>query len=73
MRKKKVSAGVVQVSTVTFQGNFEEEIISTADSKDIFYGAITVGTGNYREWQGKYAVLKIDLVTNNAILRVYND
>ena len=42
-------------------------------TKDIFYGAITVGTGLYREWQGKYAVLKVDLLTNNAILRVYNE
>ena len=44
---------------------------STAN-KDIFYGAITVGTLLYKEWQGKYAVLKVDLLTNNAILRVYN-
>ena len=41
-------------------------------NKDIFYGAITVGTLLYKEWQGKYAVLKVDLLTNNAILRVYN-
>ena len=41
--------------------------------KDIFYGAITVGTGLYREWQGKYAVLKVDPLTNKAILRVYNE
>jgi hypothetical protein len=42
-------------------------------NKDIFYGAITVGTVLYKEWQGKYAVLKVDLLTNNAILRVYNE
>ena len=41
-------------------------------TKEIYYGAFTVGTGEYREWQGKYAILKVDLLTNNAILRVYN-
>jgi hypothetical protein len=41
-------------------------------TKDIYYGAMTVATGLYRDWQGKYAVLKVDLLTNNAILRVYN-
>jgi len=45
----------------------------SSTNKDIFYGAITVGTVVYKEWQGKYAVLKVDLLTNNAILRVYNE
>jgi len=42
-------------------------------TKEIFAGNITVGTGLYREWQGKYAVLKVDLLTDKAILRVYNE
>ena len=42
-------------------------------TKDIFYGNIIVGTGLYRTWQNKYAVLKVDLLTNKAILRVYNE
>ena len=42
-------------------------------TKDIFSGNITVGTGLYKTWQNKYAVLKVDLLTNKAILRVYND
>ena len=42
-------------------------------TKEFYYGAITVGTGLYRDWQNKYAVLKVDLLTNKAILRVYNE
>jgi hypothetical protein len=42
-------------------------------TKEIFAGNITVGTGLYRTWQGKYAVLKVDLLTDKAILRVYNE
>ena len=42
-------------------------------AKEIFAGNITVGTGLYRDWQNKYAVLKVDLLTNKAILRVYNE
>jgi len=42
-------------------------------TKEFYYGAMTVGTGAYRAWQGKYAVLKVDLLTNKAILRVYNE
>ena len=42
-------------------------------TKDIFAGNITVATGLYRDWQNKYAVLKVDLLTNKAILRVYNE
>ena len=68
------------VGTVSFNGTAADYSFAQADpskrkssdTKDIFYGAIIVGTGPYSEWQGKYAVLKVDLVTNNAILRVYN-
>ena len=60
-------------STVGFQGSYEEETLVPANTKNIFYGAIIVGTGEYRTWQSKYAVLKVDLVTNNAILRVYDE
>ena len=42
-------------------------------AKEIFYGNIIVGTGLYRTWQNKYAVLKVDLLTNKAILRIYNE
>ena len=42
-------------------------------TKEIFAGNITVGTGLYRDWQNKYAVLKVDLLTDKAILRVYNE
>ena len=42
-------------------------------NKEIFAGNITVGTGLYRDWQNKYAVLKVDLLTDKAILRVYNE
>ena len=66
-------------STVNFSGALGALPLTVAidatksnATKDIFYGAITVGTGEYKEWQGKYAVLKVDLLTNNAILRVYN-
>jgi len=66
-----------QLDSVIFNGNQSVTSASDTDNatatKDIFYGSITVGTGLYREWQGKYAVLKVDLVTNNAILRVYNE
>jgi hypothetical protein len=45
----------------------------TKKTKEIFAGNIIVGTGLYRTWQNKYAVLKVDLLTNKAILRVYNE
>ena len=38
-----------------------------------YYGAITVGLGEYKKWQGNYAVLKINTVTEKAILRIYAD
>jgi len=47
--------------------------VKSKKTKEFYYGAITVGTGDYRAWQGKYAVLKFDLLTNKAILRVYNE
>jgi len=47
--------------------------VRSKKTKEIYYGAMTVGTGDYRAWQGKYAVLKVDLLTNKAILRVYNE
>jgi hypothetical protein len=47
--------------------------IKSNATKEIFTGNIIVGTGLYREWQGKYAVLKVDLLTDKAILRVYNE
>jgi len=67
--------------TVSFNGTATDGFLNiqgsskrnTNANKDIFYGAITVGTVIYKEWQGKYAVLKVDLLTNNAILRVYNE
>jgi len=37
-----------------------------------YYGAITVGLGEYKKWQGNYAVLKINTVTEKAILRIYD-
>jgi len=80
LKKSKIEvAGAVQASTSGFTGTSGISVApGSTDSKsnaakDIFYGAITVGTGLYREWQGKYAVLKVDLLTNNAILRVYNE
>ena len=42
------------------------------NSNTIYYGAITVGLGEYKKWLGKYAVLKINTVTEKAILRIYD-
>ena len=41
------------------------------NSNTTYYGAITVGLGKYKKWQGNYAVLKINTVTEKAILRIY--
>jgi hypothetical protein len=77
-KSKKKFVRAIQPNTGAFSGDslFRVNPTSTAtksnETKDIYYGAFTVGTGLYREWQGKYAVLKVDLLTNNAILRVYN-
>jgi hypothetical protein len=38
-----------------------------------YYGSITVALGKYKKWQGNYAVLKINSVTETAILRIYAD
>jgi len=38
----------------------------------IFYGGIPVGTGDYKKWQGKYAVLKINTSTGKCVLRIYD-
>ena len=66
------------LETLQFTGVLDKSTLPVANTKsnatkEIYYGAFTVGTGEYREWQGKYAVLKVDLLTNNAILRVYNE
>lgn len=37
-----------------------------------FYGGIPVATGDYKKWQGKYAVLKINTVTGKGVLRIYD-
>jgi hypothetical protein len=78
-KNKKTVVARGQESTVTFGGTSAgrgflpvDAIDKSNAAKEIYYGAFTVGTGEYREWQGKYAVLKVDLLTNNAILRVYN-
>ena len=79
-KKANDPAGAYQTgSTVSFTGTVAGPDLTAGSSKrkssankDIFYGAITVGTVLYKEWQVKYAVLKVDLLTNNAILRVYN-
>jgi len=77
-KSKNTPADPGGVSTAIFSGASAVKVLVGATdksnaTKDIFYGAITVGTGLYREWQGKYAVLKVDLLTNKAILRVYNE
>jgi hypothetical protein len=77
-KSKRVPFGDERVATASFSGVspgsslFPGDPKNSNETKEIYYGAFTVGTGEYREWQGKYAVLKVDLLTNNAILRVYN-
>ena len=65
---------------VTFSGaagpKVTPAIASSSNSKAInanttYYGAITVGLGEYKKWQGNYAVLKINTVTEKAVLRIY--
>jgi len=68
-------------SAVTFTGTGDSTGITEGSgpnlksnaNKEIYYGAITVAIGEYRTWQGKYAVLKVDLLTDKAVLRVYDD
>jgi hypothetical protein len=80
LKKSKIEGFSVQANTACFAGTSADRgrlsggaATKFNAAKDIFYGAITVGTGLYRTWQGKYAVLKVDLLTNKAILRVYNE
>ena len=78
-KRKQTGTSAGQASTAVFVGSAGRAELPNDDAtksnaaKDIYYGAFTVGTGLYREWQGKYAVLKVDLLTDNAILRVYNE
>jgi len=67
---------------ITFSGSAPQalriESASSSNSKAVnanttYYGAITVGLGEYKKWQGNYAVLKINTVTEKAILRIYAD
>jgi len=37
----------------------------------IYDGVITLGLGEYKKWQDKYAVLKTNTVTEKAVLRIY--
>jgi hypothetical protein len=70
-----IEPGTATFSGVNVGGNYDggdDGAVRSKKTKEIYYGAMTVGTGDYRTWQGKYAVLKVDLLTNNAILRVYN-
>ena len=83
-RRKNTKQVKAQNDTYHFSGQVWQTITNTdpigdieaarsKKTKEIYYGAMTVGTGLYREWQGKYAVLKVDILTNKAILRVYNE
>jgi len=73
--------GVSAPDGVTFEGNgvLGNAIAIASSSKSkatnantTYYGAITVGLGKYKKWQGNYAVLKINTVTEKAILRIYD-
>jgi len=48
-------------------------ISKATNANTTYYGAITVGLGEYKKWQGNYAVLKINTVTEKAVLRIYAD
>jgi hypothetical protein len=78
-QKQKVQPGHQFANGVTFNG-IGSAIVAGNDAnsktnanKEIYYGAITVAIGEYRTWQGKYAVLKVDLLTDKAVLRVYDE
>jgi hypothetical protein len=66
-------------TTLRFSGTDTTKPFSTAVPKNskatnpntVFYGGIPVGTGDYNKWQGKYAVLKINTITGNCVLRIY--
>ena len=67
-------------TTLNFNGTAPSGVIANGLSNKpkatnpntVFYGAITVGTGDYKKWQGKYAVLKINTVTGKGVLRIYD-
>jgi hypothetical protein len=68
-------------STANFQGTADLEGGSPIDVSNkskatnpntVFYGGIPVGTGDYKKWQGKYAVLKINTSTGKCVLRIYD-
>jgi len=54
-----------------FQYNLSKNSKAT-NPNTIFYGGIPVGTGDYKKWQGKYAVLKINTSTGKCVLRIYD-
>jgi len=67
------------VAGVTFSGANVNPAVTASSSNSkatnantTYYGAITVGLGKYKKWQGNYAVLKINPVTEKAILRIYD-
>jgi hypothetical protein len=67
-------------NTLSFTGTSSGEVFQPSLSKNskatnpntIFYGGIPVGTGDYKKWQGKYAVLKINTSTGKCVLRIYD-
>ena len=81
LRKLKRAADYRVVTTLDFGGTATGYRLSSGLSNKskatnpntFFYGAITVGTGDYKKWQGKYAVLKINTVTGKGVLRIYDD
>jgi hypothetical protein len=78
-QKQKVQPGILSPNGVTFTGLgagiTAGSVLNPKSNanKEIYYGAITVAIGEYRTWQGKYAVLKVDLLTDKAVLRVYDE
>jgi hypothetical protein len=66
------------VSTAGFTGSVLQDVPGLTNSKatnpnTTFYGGISVATGDYRKWQGKYAVLKLNTTTGKGVLRIYED
>jgi hypothetical protein len=67
-------------TTLCFEGTANDGTVRPSLSKNskatnpntIFYGGIPVATSDYRKWQGKYAVLKINTITGNGVLRIYD-
>jgi len=68
------------ISTANFQGTASGRLIEgpvlnnskATNPNTIFYGGIPVGTGEYKKWQGNYAVLKINTSTGKCVLRIYD-